>query len=82
MPTQRKGLNQMSFRKQLPQKPVPTVREMVTKHGDEWYLYCASHPISSPVWKGDMRRGDYHDPILMNQFEKGQRDRVDDWDAK
>ncbi len=72
----------MAFRKQLPQKPVPTVREMVTKYGDEWYLFCASHPISKAVWMGDMKHGDYHDPLIMRQCEKGERDRVDDWDAR
>lgn len=72
----------MSFRKQLPQKPEPTVREMVTKYGDKWYLFCASHAISSPVWQGDMRRGDYYDPLRMRRCEKGEIDRVDDWDLR
>jgi hypothetical protein len=70
----------MSFRKQLPQKPVPTVREMVTKYGDEWYLFCASHPISSAVFRGDMQRCDYYDALRMKRCEKGEIDRVDDWD--
>lgn len=70
----------MSFRKQLPQAPTPTVREMVTKYGDDWYLFCASHPISNAVWRGDNRRGDYHDPSLMRRMEKGELDRVCEWD--
>lgn len=72
----------MAFRKQFPQKPVPTVRDMVTRHGDDWHLFCAAHPISSAVWKGDMRGGDYYDPVIMRQCERGERDRVDDWDLR
>lgn len=72
----------MAFRKELPKPPVPTVREMVTKYGDDWYLYCASHPISSAVWRGDRRRADYRDEYIMSQCEKGQRDRVDEWDLR
>jgi hypothetical protein len=71
----------MAFRKQLPQKPTPTVREMVTKYGDDWHYYCASHPISSGVWRGDKHRGDYNDDMVMRECEKGQRDRVDDLDT-
>ena len=71
----------MAFRKDVNKnRPVPTVREMVTKYGDRWYLFCASHPISSAVWQGDMRCGDYHEATIMTQFEKGNRDRIDSWD--
>lgn len=72
----------MAFRKQLPQLPAPTVREMVTKHGDQWYLFCASHPISNAVWMGDMRSGERHEYTLMNMFETGKRDRIDPWDVR
>lgn len=72
----------MAFRKQLPKEPTPTVRDMVTKYGDNWHLFSACHPISSGVWYGDKRRGDYFDPILMRQWEKGERDRVDEWDLR
>lgn len=72
----------MAFRKQVPQTPAPTVREMVSKYGDDWHLFSASHPISQAVWKGDMRRGDYYDQLIMNQCEKGERDRVDEWDLR
>ena len=71
----------MSFRKQLPQKPAPTVREMVARYGDEWYLFCASHPISSAVWLGDRTRDEY-EATVMRIFEQGERDRVDDWDLR
>jgi hypothetical protein len=70
-----------SFRKQLPPKPVPTVREMVTKYGDEWYLFCASHPISRAVWSGDKKRGDYYDAGIMIRCEEGKRDRIDPVDV-
>ncbi len=72
----------MAFRKQLPKLPAPTVREMVTKYGDQWYFFCASHPISQAVWLGDKMRGDRYDAAIMRQCEKGERDRVDDWDAR
>lgn len=72
----------MAFRKQLPAKPVPTVREMVTKYGDDWYLYSVSHAISSPVWSGDRRRGDYSDAWVMKRCETGERDRIDPWDVR
>jgi hypothetical protein len=72
----------MAFRKQLPKPPQPTVREMVTKYGDQWYLFCASHPISSGVWQGDHNSGEHHAAIVMRQFEKGERDRVDEWDLR
>lgn len=72
----------MAFRKQLPQQPAPTVRDMVTKYGDRWYLFCASHPISNAVWMGDWRCGDYHDAQVMKQLETAQRDRIDPWDVR
>lgn len=72
----------MAFRKESPQRPKPTVREMVEKYGDKWYLFCATHPISSAVFSGDMMTyGDRHEATIMSLCEKGQRDRVDDWDA-
>ena len=68
----------MSFRKQLTPKPAPTVREMVTLYGDRWYLFCASHPISSAVFEGE-RTHDRLDALLMKQCEQGERDRVDEY---
>lgn len=70
----------MAFRKQMPQEPIPTVREMVKKYGDDWYLFCASSPISQGVWRGDKQYGDYSDAIIMKMCEEGRRDRVSDWD--
>lgn len=55
---------------------------MVTKYGDEWYLFSASHPISSAVWKGDRLSGESLEAIRMRQFEKGERDRIDPWDVR
>ena len=72
----------MSFRKEMKKSTPRTVREMVTQYGDEWYLYCASQPISNAVWNGDMMHGDRHDAQIMRQCEKGERDRVDDWDLR
>lgn len=72
----------MAFRKQISQKPVPTVRELVTKYGDEWFLFAASHPVSSPVWQGDMRRVDYLDYRTMKLCEEGRRDRIDSYDVR
>lgn len=72
----------MAFRKQLPQRPAPTVREMVTKYGDEWYLFCASHPMSNAVWQGDWNHNERHEATVMCQFEKGERDRIDPWDVR
>lgn len=72
----------MAHRKQFPPKPVPTVREMVTKYGDEWYWFCASNPISYAVLRGDKKGWDYYDYFIMHECEKGERDRVSDWDLR
>lgn len=72
----------MAFRKEIKKDPPPTVRELVRKYGDDWYLYCATGPISSAVWQGDKRHGDYSDPWVMRRCEKGERDRVDNWDLR
>lgn len=72
----------MSFRKSIPQPESKTVREMVAQYGDDWYLYCASQPISHAVWMGDKMHGDRYDAQIMKQCEKGERDRVDDWDMR
>ena len=65
----------MSFRKQLPKNPAPTIREMVKEYGDLWALYMAG-PMAQAVWMGDRLRSDYHDFFVMKQCEEGKRDRI------
>lgn len=70
----------MAFRKEIRKDPPPTVRSMVSQYGDDWALFCATHPISSPVWNGDKDTAARHDAYVMLRCEKGERDRIDPYD--
>lgn len=61
------------YLKQQPLKPVPTVRELVAKWGDDWALMG-----SAPHWSSVLQdKGpDYMDGFRMRQYERGQKSRI------
>lgn len=71
----------MAFRKALPPKPTPTVREMVTQHGDNWRLLFGGANLPF-VRREHMERetSDTWDAQNMREMERGERDRIREHD--
>lgn len=64
------------YKKVAPQpKPCVTVRELVTKWGDDWALMA---PTDSRHWASVMadRPSDFRESVLVSMMERGQMSRI------